>query len=57
MIRYYSGIAPEDKEIAHYRWYDEIGDDTTARMLERDYLIILSNIPIKFWPERRKQNS
>lgn len=47
-------IGPEDKQKAHYGWYDEIGDDTTARMLERNYLKILNNIPKKYCPESRR---
>ena len=50
-----SDIGPEDKEIAHYSWYDAVGDDITARILEGDYLKILNNIPKKYWPERRKK--
>lgn len=50
-------IGPEDKEIAHYRWYNANSDDTKTRMFERDYLKILNKIPRKYWPEIRKLNS
>jgi len=49
-------IGPEDKQRAHYGWYADIGDDTTARMLEKDFLKILHNIPEKYWPESRRSD-
>lgn len=48
-------MGPLDKREAHYRLYDEFGDDHTARLIERDYLKLLNSIPKEYWPEKRNR--